>query len=403
MPSESPSMDGMKRPSPVKKPDLRPDHDLPAPEQPHLLEDKVADVSLPPEMPPIQEPETPKNKRFNLRKWLLIGLITVLLSIITAIGAAFVWYQQQLAPVSSDASNHVRITIEPGTSPSAIGNLLKESGLIRNKLAFTVYTKLSGTENMLKAGIYNLQPSISTPSIVDHLVKGEQDTFSVTFLPGETLADSRQTLIDLGYEASDVDKAFNKSYEGTLFQSKPLGTDLEGYIYGETIEFNASASVEEILQQFFDLYEDVITENNLVQAYQKQGLSLYEGITLASIIQREVPGPADQSQIAKVFLNRMQAGMTLGSDVTYQYAARKMGVDPTPTLQSPYNTRIHAGLPPGPIASPGKSALLAVANPGENDYLFFLSGDDDVTYFGRTDEEHQQNIVQHCKQKCLIN
>jgi UPF0755 protein len=94
--------------------------------------------------------------------------------------------------------------------------------------------------------------------------------------------------------------------------------------------------------------------------------------------------------------------MTLGSDVTYQYAAKKLGVAPHPGLDSPYNTRIHAGLPPGPIATPGKTALIAVANPSDNDYLFFLSGDDNVMYYAKTDAEHQRNIVLHCQKKCAI-
>ena len=96
----------------------------------------------------------------------------------------------------------------------------------------------------------------------------------------------------------------------------------------------------------------------------------------------------------------MKIGMNLGSDVTYQYAAKLLGVAPDPKLNSPYNTRIHAGLPPGPIATPGKTALQAVANPGNNDYLFFLAGDDNVMHYAKTDAEHQRNIVQYCRVKC---
>src|SRR5207248_2549788 len=102
--------------------------------------------------------------------------------------------------------------------------------------------------------------------------------------------------------------------------------------------------------------------------FQKQGLNLYQGITLASIIQREVPGAADQKQVAQVFLTRLGMEMPLGSDVTYQYAAKKMGVTPSPDLDSPYNTRKYPGLPPGPIASPGLTALQAVANPAAGNY-----------------------------------
>ena len=92
----------------------------------------------------------------------------------------------------------------------------------------------------------------------------------------------------------------------------------------------------------------------------------------------------------------------LGSDVTYQYITDKLGVPRDINYDSPYNTRRFAGLPPGPIASPGKDALIAVGAPATSDYLFFLSGDDNVTYFARTVEEHEANIRNHCQQKCQI-
>ena len=347
-------------------------------------------------------PVTPRKKRSKL-KIVLWTLITLLIAIVVAAIAAVWWYQQQLLPVAANTGDHVRLTIAAGSSPSMIGKQLKDENLIRSELAFSIYTKLSSTENVLKAGLYNLAPSETTQEIVDHLVSGKQDTFSLTFLPGDTLANNRKKLIEVGYGETEVDAALAKKYSRPLFAGKPASADLEGYIYGETYEFDSTASVEMILNRTFDEYEKVITQNDLVNGFKKQGLTLYEGVTLASIIQREVTGEEDEKQVAKVFLNRMEVGMSLGSDVTYQYAAKKMGVEPTPLLESPYNTRKYAGLPPGPIAAPGAGALKAVATPGINDYLFFLSGDDDVTYFGKTDAEHQKNIVNHCKKKCLIN
>ncbi len=403
--NDKPTLDGMlperKTPAKQPKPEYRYDHELPAPEKVELLEDKATGG----------EPsnEKPARKRWSLRKKIIVAASGLVVAVIAVIGGAYLWYQQQLQPVTTDTTKHVRVTIETGTAPSAIAKQLKEAGVIRSEAAFALYTKLTGTQNTLKAGAYSLQPSLSTPAIVDHLVSGKQDTFRLTFLPGDTLANNRKKIIEVGYSEAEVDAALAKTYDRPLFVGKPATADLEGYIFGDTYEFDASATVESILSRTFDEYEAAITENNLVNGFKKQGLNLYQGITLASIVQREVtnatPSVAsnDQKQVARVFLNRMAAGMTLGSDVTYQYAAKKLGVDPTPTLDSPYNTRIHTGLPPGPIATPGVGALVAVANPGTNDYLFFLSGDDDVTYFAKTDAEHQQNIVNHCQKKCLIN
>ena len=394
-----PSMDGVINPASNNQPGpgYRPEHELPAPVPTPLLELPKAET-----MKDIDKEPRPKKHR-SWKKRLLIGVIFLILAIASAVGGAFLWYQQQLTPVSADTTKHVRVTITAGTAPSAIADQLKAAGVIRSQTAFAIYTRLTGARDTLKAGSYSLQPSLSLPAIVDHLVTGKQDTFRVTFLPGDTLAASRQKIIDLGYSESEVDTALSKKYDRPLFATKPADADLEGYFYGETIEFTSAASVEDILNRFFDEYEKAITDNNLVEAFKKQGLTLYQGITLASIVQREVPGVQDRQQVARVFLNRMKAGMTLGSDVTYQYAAKKLGVAPDPSLDSPYNTRKYPGLPPGPIATPGKSALIAVANPASNDYLFFLSGDDDVTYYAKTDAEHQQNIIRHCQKKCLIN
>ncbi|HRQ86485.1 MAG TPA: endolytic transglycosylase MltG, partial [Candidatus Saccharibacteria bacterium] len=142
-------------------------------------------------------------------------------------------------------------------------------------------------------------------------------------------------------------------------------------------------------------------KENLKELYAAQGLNLYEGITLASIIQREAIG-GDETQIAQVFFKRLSIDMPLGSDVTYQYIADKMGVPRDVNLDSLYNTRRFQGLTPGPIAAPGLAALKAVAHPADTDYLYFLSGDDDVTYFGRTLEDHERNIAEHCQLKCQI-
>lgn len=355
--------------------------------------------SVPPSAPDQQIVLPKKRKKLKVALWSFLALIILL-----AAGAAatFGWYTLSLEPVSLANETRTRIDIVAGSSPSQIGQLLEEKKLIRSKHAFDIYTRVTGTRNKLQAGTYSLSPSESTKAIVDHLVAGKVDQFSLTFLPGATLAQNRTGLIAAGYSETEVDVALKKKYDHPLFASKPETADLEGYIYGETYKFDSSSTVEDVLNKTFDHYYETLTKNNLIEGFQGQGLTLYEGITLASIVQREVPTAKDQKQVAQVFLTRLSVGMMLGSDVTYQYAAKKLGVPPTPSLESPYNTRKYAGLPPGPIATPGLSAMQAVAAPATGDYLFFLSGDDDVTYFARTDAEHQVNIQNHCQKKCLI-
>lgn len=354
------------------------------------------------------------------KKRLIIGIISGLIAlIVVAITLGYLWYQHALSPVSSDPNSaRVAFTIESGTSPSDVGAALVEAEVIRDELAFAIYTRLSGTQDQLKAGSYRLSPAESTPEIIKHLVSGKVEAFTVMFYPGATLTDTTDTpenrktdvttvLKDAGYTDTEIKTALAKTYDHPVFAGKPATADLEGYVYGETYMFSDGATVEDILTRTFDELYKAIEQNDLVNKYKQHGLSLYEGITLASIIQREVPDASeqdrqDQKQVAQVFYKRLGIKMPLGSDVTYHYAADKMGVPRDHTLNSPYNTRKVVGLPPGPISAPGVSALIAAGNPASGDYLYFLSGDDDKTYFGKTDADHEQNISKHCHQKCQL-
>lgn len=337
-----------------------------------------------------------RGKRILLAASLAIGLLA------TAIIGVFIWYTHQLSAVDLGNDEKVKITIEDGASLPDIAGVLKSNDLIRNELAFEWYVRLNGATSSLQSGAYRLGQSENVPAIVKHLTSGATDTFSITFLPGATLQKHRQVLIDAGYDSAVVDSALNKKYDHPLFASKPASADLEGYIYGETFNFAADATPEDILTYTFDYFQSVIEQNDLSNLYKKQGFTLYEGITMASIIQREVITAEDAAQVAQVFKKRYDMDMQLGSDVTYQYIADKTGQERRVDLDSPYNTRRYTGLPPGPISTPGLDALKAVGSPAPGDFLYFLSGDDDKTYFARTNEEHEKNIREHCQKKCQI-
>lgn len=372
-----------------------------------------SDPQTPPPQPvlplPSQQPldsqtdlssKPPKKSQKKKILWILAGFI---IAALLTLGGIFLWYTTQLSAVDSRNNDKKLVVVESGSTPTAIANQLKEEGVIRSPTAFLWYTRAEGVQNSLQAGSYRLSPSESTPEIVEHLTSGKVDTFSITFLPGATLADNRKAFISAGYEEAEVDAAFAKTYDSPLFAGKPADADLEGYIYGETYSFGTDTSVEAVLEHVFDHFYGVVQQNNLEALYRNRGLSLYEGITLASIVQREAsPNGSDMAQIAQVFYTRLGQDMPLGSDVTYQYIADKTGVDRDPNLASPYNTRVNPGLPPGPISVPGEKALVAVANPASGDYVYFLSGDDDITYFARTLDEHESNIANHCQKKCQI-
>ena len=155
---------------------------------------------------------------------------------------------------------------------------------------------------------------------------------------------------------------------------------------------------------------DVIKENDLEAKYASRGLTLHEGITLASVVQKEA-SPQEQPTVAQVFLSRLGYGIPLGSDVTVTYALDTVDPDRTTyqdnqsalKVDSCYNTRLHSGLPCGPISNPSLTALLAVANPSDTTYLYFLTGDDGLMYYSYTEAEHNQNIYSHCKELCNVS
>ena len=356
-------------------------------------------------------------KHLRLPKIVKVILVVGILAVI-AFSTASIWYVQSLTAVNKTDTTKVRIDIPSGTTPQGIAKLLKENELIRNEASFRLYLRFSGQQDMLQAGVYGIAPSESVNAIVSQLTTGTTENFSITLFPGATLNDNTDTpsnrkldvtsvLERSGYSEQEINTAllanYNNSRYSALFAGKPADSSLEGFIYGETYQFSAGASVSDIITRALDQFDAEVKQNKFEARFKEQGLTLFEGITLASIVQREVSDPADQPQVAQVFLDRLKNDMPLGSDVTYQYAARKDGVEPTPTLNSPYNTRIVRGLPPGPIAVPSLSALQAVADPASGSYAYFLSGDDDITYFSTTLEEHEKNIKDHCSIKCSVN
>lgn len=318
------------------------------------------------------------------------------------VGAAVGIYTLALLPVDQNAYEARTVEIVSGMTPGEISQKLEEEGVIRHAWAFSIHARMNRIQHKLQAGTYQLRPDQSTQSIASMLAKGPDIVeIEITFLPGGTVSDARVSLVQAGYDEAEVDAALAAQYSHPLFAGRPATADLEGYLFGETHRFIEGAPLETVLTRYFDDFYAVIEEQQLVAKFRAQGLSLYEGITLASIIQRESGGD-DKAQIAQVFLLRLERDMELGSDVTYQYIADKLGVPRDVNLDNPYNTRRYPGLPPGPIATPGVEALVATGAPASGEYLYFLSGDDDVTYFARTFAEHEDNIRKHCEQKCQI-
>jgi hypothetical protein len=389
--------------------------------------------------------QQPKKKSFM--KKIIIALVILLSIAGLGVFGAYTWYEKQLAapksfsckfnsPAAAATSegseenpdcHYQKFEIKTNQTIGDIAENLKKAGLIRSDFAFKTYLKLSSKSAKIKAGTYSLRANLSAKEIVEQMEKGvaSSEVFNLTVLPGETLKEIKQKLIKLGYLSEQIDTALLKKYDSPVLKglydnegkltnpAQPANVALEGYLYGETYQFYKGETVEHIFETMINQLNSVVVANNIEEKFQKRGFSLREGLILASIIQKEAHSE-DMPGVSMVFQNRLKVGMTLGSDVTATYAADLVNPnrdrnDPNNNLRvletdNLYNTRKHTGLTPGPICSPGITAILAVAEPDENkrSMRYFLTGDDGKMYYSVTDTEHTQKIRDYCQKLCSV-
>lgn len=338
-------------------------------------------------------------RRYGSRKLVFLAGATVII-IIAAAAAGLRYYLNDLKAVNN-SQNISLVTIATGETSTQIAEQLHRAGLIRSAWAFDVYVHLGGAPSALEAGTYALRPSETVGQIVGQLVKGQVATKLVTILPGQRLDQVRQTLINAGFSPLSVDNALNPaSYPGLpALATKPPGNSLEGYLYPDSFQKTSSTSAKTIVEESINEMGQHLTPS-LTAAFTAEGLTTYQGIILASIVEQEVSKPSDQAQVAQVFLSRLHDGMKLGSDVTAYYGAIVAGQPPSLTFDSPYNTLLHHGLPPTPISNVNQQALNAVAHPANTTWLYFVSGDNGITYFSHTLQKQQANVALYCHKLC---
>jgi UPF0755 protein len=327
-----------------------------------------------------------------------VGALVLVLVIATVIIWQF--YKVNLRPVSAHATAQ-EVVVATGSTPRSIANLLHDRKLIRNAWTFEAYVRHAGVGEDLQAGTYSLSASQSVQDIVAQLTHGKVSTQLVTILPGQRLDQIRQSLINDGYDKADVDAALQPSqYEGNAaLVDKPVGNSLEGYLYPDSFQRTGNTKVSTIIQESIAEMQSHLTPD-IRAAFAREGLSTYQGIILASIVEQEVNTPGDRAQAAQVFLKRLSIGMPLGSDITAMYGSRLAGQGTSLSYDTPYNTLIHTGLPPAPVSNVDDSALQAVAHPAATDWLFFVTGDDGTTHFSHTLQEHQALTQQYCHKLC---
>ncbi len=334
------------------------------------------------------------------RKWPVI-LAVILLLVGGGYIAAHSWYTRNLGPVNSASTETVQFTVVSGSTVHDISSDLKKADLIRSSQAFETYVRGRALFDKLQAGTYTLSESMSTPQIITKLVNGDVSKNLLQIPAGKTIKQIRQVFKQAGYTDAELDVAFNPAtYAGhPVLAGLPAGATLEGLLYPDSFQKAADTPASTIVRESLDEMEQQLTPD-IVSGFTAQGLNTYQGMTMASIVYAESGDPASEPTVAQVFLLRLKQGSVLGSDVTAFYAADLVGAGKTLDVDSPYNTRINPGLPPGPIDTFTYVALRAVAHPSNTDYLYFVAGDDGTIHFSHTEAEHEQAVKQYCTTAC---
>lgn len=303
-----------------------------------------------------------------------------------------------LSPVSTkESARDVIIEVPHRATAAQVGKILKQNGLVRSPLVFRLYARWKGLDGQIKAGEYRLSNSLSTPELLCELVEGQPVMQTFTIPEGFTTAQVADLLASKGLiDREDFFSAVaSEDFPYFFTRDLPGGNRrLEGYLFPDTYRITKGSSESSIINMMLKRFEKEIKDLNYKDRAGKLGLTLHQAVTIASMIEREAKIDQEKPLIAGVIYNRMKRGMPLQIDATVQYALGE--VKPKIyykdlEIDSPYNTYKINGLPPGPIAMPGRSSLLAAVNPAQTEYLYYVAKPDGSHAFATTLAEHRAN------------
>lgn len=336
-------------------------------------------------------------------RWGLVAM-ALLVVLLLAFGGAALWVQRQIDP-AGDPGAEVQVEVVDGMSVDDIGDLLAAEGVIASSRVFRWYTRLNGAPTV-QTGDYTFRRNLAMGDALDVLARGpEIELERITIPEGLRLEQIAAVIGEL--PGRSAERFLELARGGTIrSQYQPDDVDsLEGLILPETYFINAGDDEEAILRRLVAEFDGLVSSMRITTAAQALGVTPYEAVVIASLVEREARVPQDRGPIARVIYNRLERGMLLQIDATVQYALgaqkerllfRDLEID------SPYNSYKYAGLPPGPIASPGRAALAAALDPARGTWLYFVLADADGSHvFADTLAEHNRNVAA-ARQKGLL-
>lgn len=317
------------------------------------------------------------------------------------------WFFAELRPIDTGNKEPVYVTIVPKTGFRGIAQQLDDAKLVRNRYMFELIVLLAGLSKDLKAGTYELSPSMSSTAIAKALTKQAAPVeVTLTIPEGWTNVQIGSYLETRGIgTVEEFMSATNATDSRTILpddqfdflSDKPSTATLQGYLFPDTYRVYPNATPTDVIKKMLDNFRVKVTAN-LRSQISAQGRTLFDVLTLASIVEREARTDADRRMVADIFWRRIAMDMPLQSDATVNYVTGKSLLRPSGTdleTDSLYNTYKYKGLPPGPIGNPGVASITAVVNPTANSYLFFLTDASGVAHYAATYEEHLANVQRY--------
>jgi UPF0755 protein len=327
----------------------------------------------------------------------LLGLVLLLL--VAAGAAAGYVYLRVNQPYRGYQGGEQFVDIPSGAGSVAIGDRLIAAGVIRDRSTYRTAVWMTGKGRQLKAGEYRFDRAMTPFEVIDKVARGDVHVIHVTFREGLTMAEMAKIFEGegLGPAAAFMQAAKDPAQIRDL---DPAAKDLEGYLFPETYAVPRRAEAAKLVRQMVTAFQRAFPPE-LVTAAAADNLTPRQIVTLASIVEKETSKAEERPIVAAVYRNRLRIGMPLQCDPTVIYALQRAGRfngnlrRDDLMFDSPYNTYRYPGLPPGPIASPGKASLEAAAKPADADYVYFVSRNDGSHEFARTLDEHNRNVQKY--------
>ena len=357
--------------------------------------------------------------------------IIIAVSLFLVISSLFlvIWNGVYL-PKESYSSEKVIFSVEKGQGSKEISIKLEQQGLIKSGPLFRLYALHSGTAGKLQAGDYLLSPAMTIPEIVKKFVAGDIIKERITIVEGWNLRDigryfeergmfqqnefftiAGYPMVDYSKESSlSQPKDFSQEFAcpvgsppgdscGDFLRDKPKNLGLEGYIFPDTYEIVKGESLEALMRKILKNFDKKLTPE-IRDETEKQGKTIFEIVTMASIIEKEVRSFDDRQIVSGILWKRIKSNMPLQVDATVTYiigkTTTKVLIEET-KIDSPYNTYKYVGLPQGPISNPGLESIRAAIYPRESEYWFYLSKPDGETVFSKTFKEHNRAKAEYLK------